>query len=150
MKNLTIKYEIEFINYFNNKKYCQFSDKWKKHLRRLFPEIKDDSMVYCSKHENRFAKGDIDLRIRGNKKIISLKNGKNACVHRERFTWFYTALKDLGISNSTLNILTLYHFGESKVFGFQDKPLTKEEIVERYSPQILKANMELNTKKFWI
>ena len=144
MTNQALKYEFAFIHYFNNRKYSEFSEKWKKHLKRMFPEIQEDTIVYCSKHENYFAKGDIDLRIKGNKKIISLKNGKNACMHRERFTWLYQTLKDIGISKEALNIITLYQFGECQAYGHLDKPLTKEEIVSKYGSLILKTNKELN------
>lgn len=144
MKNKSLRYEFDFIRYLNNKKFYELSPKWRKHLKRMFPEIKKDSVVYCSKHENYFAKGDIDIRIKGNKKIVSLKNGKNACMHRERFTWLYHALKDFGISNNTLSVLTLYQFGECRAFGHFDKPLTKDEIVAKYGDLILQANKELN------
>lgn len=144
MRNDSLRYEFEFIHYLNNKMFFQLSKKWREHLKRMFPDIKNDSVIYCSKHENYFAKGDIDIRIKGSKKIISLKNGKNPCMHRERFTWLYHAFKDLGISNETLNILTLYQFGECRAFGHIDKPLTKEEIIALYGDLILKANKELN------
>lgn len=146
MKNKSLRYEFEFIHYLNNKKFSQLSKKWKKHLKRMFPDIKEDTTIYCSKHENYFAKGDIDIRIKGEKKIISLKNGKNACMHRERFTWLYHSFKDMGVSNETLNVLTLYQFGECRSFGHIEKPLTKEEIVAKYSNLLLKANKELNNE----
>lgn len=147
MNNKNLQYEFEFIHYFEGKKFNELSEKWQKHLKRLFPQIQGDTVIHCSKHENYFAKGDIDLRIKGDKKIISLKNGRNACMHKERFTWLYQSLKDLGISRDTLNTLTFYHFGESKVYGYRDSPLSKEEIVEKYSSQIMKANKELNQEK---
>ena len=74
MQNETLRYEFEFINYLNQKTYGELSDKWKKHLKRMFPNIKEDTVVYCSKHENYFAKGDIDIRIKGNRKIIRDKD----------------------------------------------------------------------------
>ena len=144
MQNDSLKYEYEFIHYFNDKVYSEFPDKWKKHLKRMFPEIQDDTVVHCSKHENYYAKGDIDIRIKGNKKIISLKNGKNACMHRERFSWFYETLKDLGVSRETLNVLTLYQFGECRAYGHYDKPLSKDEIAEQYGQMLHQANKELN------
>lgn len=144
MQNQSLKYEFEFIHYLNNKAFNELSEKWKKHIKRMFPDVKDDTMIYCSKHENYFAKGDIDIRIKGSKKIVSLKNGRNACMHRERFKWIYKTLKDAGVSFNTLNVITLYQFGESKIFGHQDQPLTKEEIVDKYGHLIQKANEELN------
>lgn len=147
MQNETLRYEYQFIHFFENKKFKEFSPKWQKHLKRIFPTIEEDTVVHCSKHENYFAKGDIDLRIKNHKVIISLKNGRNPCMHKERFKWFYKTLKDMGVSYQTLNVLTLYQFGESRVFGHQDKPLTKEEIAAQYSDQILKANKELNNEK---
>lgn len=146
MKYDSLKYEFEFIHYFNNKQFKELSDKWKKHLKRIFPDIKEDTTIYCSKHENYYAKGDIDIRIKGGKMIISLKNGKNACMHKERFTWLYHSLKELGISRSTLSILTLYQFGECQAFGHIEKPLSKEEIVAKYSDMLYKANKELNSE----
>lgn len=148
MKNKSLNHEFEMIRYLNNKKYSDFPEKWQKHLLRIFPNIKSDTVVHCSKHENYFAKGDIDVRIKGSKKIISLKNGKNPTMHRERFTWLYHTLKDMGVSADTLNMITMYQFGECYTFGHFKKPLTKEEIVERFGDQILKANKELNDEKF--
>ena len=142
MKNNSLRYEYDFINYLDNKKLSDLSEKWQKHLRRMFPQIKNDTVIHCSKHENYFAKGDIDIRIKGDKKIVSLKNGRNACMHRERFTWLYHDLKDMGVSQETLNIITLFQFGECKSFGHLDKPLSREEIVEKYSPEIYEANKE--------
>ena len=75
--NQSLQYEYEFIHYFEGKTYSQLSEKWRKHLKRIFPDIEQETVIHCSKHENYFAKGDIDLRIKGSKVIISLKNGKN-------------------------------------------------------------------------
>ena len=144
MPNKSLEHEFEFIHYLNNKKYSELSDKWKNHIKRMFPEVIADSVIHCNKHENYFAKGDIDIRIKNNRKIISLKCGSNACMHRERFRTFYHYLKDLGVSDFTLSVLTLYQFGECKTFGHIDKPLSKNEIVEQYSELIFKANQELN------
>lgn len=145
--NNSLDYEFEFIHYFEGKTYGQLSEKWKKHLKRIFPNIEHDTIIHCSKHENYMAKGDVDLRIKGAKVIISLKNGKNACMHRERFTWLYKDFKNLGLSRNTLNVITLYHFGECKAFGHLDKPLTKEEIVSQYGSLIYEANKELNKEE---
>lgn len=147
MTNKILENEFNFIHYFNNKKFNQLSEKWKKHLKRIFPSINNDSVIYCSKHENYSAKGDIDLRIKGDKKIISLKNGKNPTMHKERFTWLYHDLKNLGLSSQTLNVLTLYQFGECKSYGHIEKPLSREEIILKYSPLIKKANEELNREE---
>ena len=98
MENIKLKYEFEFIHYFENNRFSDFSKKWQKHLKRMFPNISDDTVVHCSKHENYFAKGDIDIRIKGSKKIISLKNGKIPCMHKESFSSLYKDLKELGLS----------------------------------------------------
>lgn len=147
MTNDSLNREFAFIHYFENKKYSEFPEKWKKHLRRIFPEIKDDTVVHCSKHENYYAKGDVDLRADGQRVIISLKSGKNPCMHKEPFKTFYQDLKDMGVSFQTLNLITLYQFGECKIYGHEDKPLTKDEIVAQYGHLILKANKELNKPK---
>jgi len=147
MRNHTLDREFAFIHFFENKKYCEFQEKWKKHLKRIFPEIQNDTVVHCTKHENYFAKGDVDLRINDHRVIISLKSGKNPCMHKERFSWFYQTLKEMGVSFPTLNAITLYQFGESKIFGHQDKPLTKDEITAQYGNLILKANKELSNPK---
>lgn len=147
MANNTLRYEFDFIHYLDGKKFSELSDKWKKHLKRMFPGINDDTVIHCSKHENYFAKGDIDIRIKGFKKIISLKNGKNACMHRERATWFFDFLKSLGVSYKTIRFVNFYHFGANNFYGHKDKPLTKEEIAAQFSDEILKANKELNQEK---
>lgn len=147
MKNTTLRYEFDFIHYFNNKTFRELSTKWRKHLQRIFPTITEDTVINCYKHENYFAKGDVDLHIKGQKKIISLKNGRNTCMHRERFASFYHFLKDLGVSDFTLSVLTLYQFGACRTFGHEDKPLTREEIGEKYGPLLKKANKELNSER---
>ncbi|MCQ2087320.1 MAG: hypothetical protein MJZ37_04525 [Bacilli bacterium] len=147
MENKSIRYEFDFIHYLNNKKVSELTEKWQKHLRHIFPGISDDTTVFCAKHENYFAKGDIDIRIKGSKKIVSLKNGKNPTMHREKFSRIYQFLKELGISRKTLNMITLYQFGDCYAYGHFDKPLNKEEIVEQYGDKILEANKELCDEK---
>lgn len=147
MLNKSLRHEFEFIHYLNNKKFSELSNKWRKHIKRIFPDVNEESIVHCCKHENYFAKGDIDIRIKSIKKIISLKSGSNACMHRERFRVLYHYLKDLGVSDFALSVLTLYQFGECRTFGHTEKPLTKEEIVNQYSELLLKANRELNNEK---
>ena len=43
MTNKSIRYEFDFIHYLNNKKLSELSEKWQKHLKRMFPEIKEDT-----------------------------------------------------------------------------------------------------------
>lgn len=136
--------EKEFAQYFNNRAYGDLSEKWKKHLGRAFPGIKDNVRLISYKYGDPVAKGDIIILRNGYRCLLSIKTGKNPSVHMERFCYFQKFLEKCGISSRTISIIRFYHYGVSKKLGNSDHPLTKKEIVDRYGDYIYQANEEIN------
>jgi len=144
MYNKGILFEEHFASFFNNRQYDQIFTKWKRHLKRMFPSIKNSDTVYCRRYQDAFTKPDLILEACGERKLLSLKSGKNPSVHQEYFKSFFEFLTSIGVSWETRATLSLYHFGTSRRLGITGTPLTKAEIVERFSDKIVKANEELN------
>lgn len=89
------KNEFEFIDYLNNKKYCQINPLMQDMLKSLYPNIQNHDIIKAYKY-GRFAKADIVIEVNGILKGISLKCGIKNSVHVEPIEKF---IKYLQIKN---------------------------------------------------
>ena len=136
--------EVEVIDHLNNKKFATLDEKWQKHIKVMFPFIKDDDVVYAKKFPDHKSKPDAIIRVRNTVEYLSIKSGRNPSVHQEDYYVFQNFLKSLRIPKSVLRTIYFYHFGETKTCSNNGKPFTKEELEEKYGEYFLRASKHLD------
>lgn len=142
-----LKNEVDIIDYLNKKNVSNLNEKWKKHIIRMFPYAKDDSFIIAKHYPDNSAKPDIIIDVDGEEKYVSIKTGKCPSMHQESYFSFERFLKRNGVSIRTLQIIKFYHYGDSKKLGNFDRPLSGEELRQKYSNYFLEASMELDKNK---
>lgn len=145
--NIGEKNEYDIIYLLNNKKYASLSEKWKNHLKIIFPFIEEDDIIYAYKSRDKLCKTDIIIKCRHTTANISIKTGHNPSMHQEFYFSFFSFLKSLNIPISIIKIISFYHFGMSNKVSNNGKPYSKDEILEKYSKEIQIANEYLQKKE---
>ena len=139
--------EDEIISHLNLKKYVDLDEKWQKHIKEMFPFVKDDDCIRARKFKDHKSKPDAVIKVRNTVQYLSIKSGRNPSVHQEDFFVFQNYLKSLGVPRNVLKTIYFYHFGETKVCNNNGKPFTKEELEEKYGQYFLKASQYLDDPK---
>lgn len=106
--------ELQIMNYLNEKHICDLNPKWKKHVLRMFPEAKDDDVIFARHYPDASAKPDLIFEINRREVFVSVKTGKRPSMHQESFFSFQRFLKRKHISHRTLRIIRFFHYGDSK------------------------------------
>lgn len=136
--------EKEIINHLNCMLYKELDDKWKEHIKQMFPFVKDDDVIYARPFPDHQAKPDVIIKVRNTCQYLSVKSGRNPSVHQENFFSFQKFLSKLGVPKAVLRIIYFYHFGKTKKLSNNGEPFTKEELDEKYGEYFLKASQILD------
>lgn len=136
--------EDKIIDYLNKKTFSLLNQKWKGIIFKIFPNIKDDDLIIAKHFPDKSAKPDMILYVGDEEKYISIKTGKCPSMHQESYYSFKRFLKNLRVSNRTLQIIRFFHFGDSKKLHTGNNPLNSKELKERYSNYFLEASKELD------
>lgn len=139
--------EKNIINYLNLKKFGEINDKWQKHIRKMFPNVSDNEIIYARHYPDNCSKPDIIVEVGGVEKFISIKTGNFPAVHQESYFGFRRFLERLDVSHRTLEIIRFFHYGDSKKIGTGNNPLSWEELKKRFSNYFLEASTELDKEK---
>lgn len=139
--------EQKIISYLNNKKICDLNSKWKKHILKMFPFAKENDLITAKHFPDSMAKPDIVITVRHTNKFLSVKTGKIPSLHQESFYSFVRFLQKLGVSQRTINIIRFFHFGDSRKLNTDGKPMTLNEMKEKYYDFFLDASKELDNEK---
>lgn len=139
--------ESKIIEYLNNRKISELNEKWKEHIKKMFPDITETDVIYAKHYPDNCSKPDLIVGVNGEEKFISVKTGKCPSVHQESYFAFRRFLERLHVSYRTLEIIRFFHFGDSKKLGTGDHPLTGDELRERFSPYFLEASKELDNER---
>lgn len=136
--------ETELIQYLHLKKYCELSDMWKKHIKKMFPRIKDSDVIKAAHFPDYSAKPDILILVNKTRRYVSVKTGRTPTMHHEKVETFLSFLRQLGVSENTIRTINFYHYGKSEKLSNNGVAFTKEEMEQQFSKYFLKASMELD------
>ena len=124
-----------------NRHYFKDLDgKWKRHMKRMYKNIKPNDYIYASYYEYDDAKPDIVIEVNGQKKYLSIKSGHAPSVHSEPIKTFFDHLRSLDVPERIIKIIAFYHYGYSLKKGVTKKVLTRKEIIDKYSQYIKEVN----------
>lgn len=121
--------ETMILTSLNDHKFFELSDNWKRHIKRMFKDIKDNDKIICHYYEYKDAKPDLTIKVKNRTIMLSVKSGHNPSVHLEPIYSFYDFLRNNGVPEAIIRKIAFYHTGH---FIKLDKYYTREEIVEKY------------------
>lgn len=125
----------------DNHYFKDLSDKWKRHMRQMFPHIQDNDKIIAMTYPLRDAKPDLLIMVNYKKVYLSIKSGHSPQVHHEPIYTFYPFLEKLGVSKRILAIMKFYHYGASYMVGKKDNIIySRDEILEKYPKLIEEVN----------
>ena len=141
--NIGFMNEYNIMNKLHNKRFNELDDFWKKHILTMFENVNEEDLIRCRLVGGN-CKTNFEIIINDKKKNISVKYGDNVSIHSEHIDSFLEFLKIIGISDSTLNTIRLYHYGDGTLKGTGDIRKNAKELQEIYKDEIKKTNIELN------
>lgn len=139
-----LKNESDIINCLNGKKFSELNEKWKNHIRKMFPFIEDRDLVQCRHYEDLNGKPDIVITVRHTNIYVSIKTGKICSMHTEPFGTFKEFLEKKGVSKRCLKILELFQYGKTDKLSNNGKPFTPQELQEKFKDYFIEASKELD------
>lgn len=141
--------EKHIVNYLNNHNFSNLNKNMQEFLRFLFNrQISSHELILSDltqKIEGKNPKPDIWIKIGNEVKFVSVKEGSGNSVHQEPFKDFCKFLKDINVSEETVNHLKLYHYGDDTLDGNGETRLSTSDIKTKYQSKILSVNTELNS-----
>ena len=135
--------EDEMVINLNNHLVKDINSNLKDMLEKLFGALGENENIECEIVRD-FAKPDIVITYKGEKRYVSIKTGSANSVHSEFVEYFVEYLKKNGISQETLNTILLFQYGDGTLDGTGEKRMIYNEIMTKYANEIRKANEELN------
>lgn len=138
------KNEYDIINYLNGKTYKGLNKKWREHLKTMFPFIIHNDVIVCRHYEEEKGKPDIIITVRHTNMYVSIKSGKKCSMHEEPFGTFADFLRNKGVSERTIKIMSFFQFGETEKLNNHGKPFTPFELKEKFEHYFNEASRELD------
>ena len=120
--------------------YKDLSDKWKRHMNRMFKDIQPDDYITVDYYPYKDAKPDLEIKVRNKTIHLSVKSGHSPTVHHERTYSFFQFLKDLDVPKRILRIMYFYHYGYSCKNPGNSHIFSREEILEKYPEYVKEVN----------
>ena len=125
----------------HNHYYKDLSVKWKRHIKRMFKDIKDNDFIKAHYYPLKDAKPDLVIWVNNSKKtLLSIKSGHSPSVHFESINSFYEFLRELNVPEDIIEIIYFYHYGFKRSGGDRNHPLSRDELITQYSGDIKKVN----------
>lgn len=142
-QNYGLQFETDFINYLNNKKFCQLSENFSKICKVIFTSISENDLIFAE-HCDLSAKPDVKITVNGETHFISLKTNTAKHVHSEELEKFISKLILNNISKSTIDTIKKFHYGDGTLNGTGSIRMTYDELFPTMISEIKTANEELN------
>lgn len=142
--NYGFKNENDIINYLNEKRFNELNEKWKNHVKKMFPFVIDNDLISCFHYEDQNGKPDIVITIRHTNVYVSIKCGRNCSMHQEPFETFRAFLEKKGVSQRTLRILELFQYGKTDKLSNEGKPFSPKELEQKFKDYFIEASKELD------
>ena len=132
--------EIDILSALTGKKHCDLEDNWKRHIKKMFPEVKSNDVVHAYFYHDGHAKPDLVVTVNDRSIRLSIKSGKNPSCHLENYSDFASFLTSIGVSDRILKIIYFYQFGRTEKLSNNGEPFTREELQTKYERYIKEAN----------
>lgn len=132
--------EIMILTGLDSHLYKDLTPKWKRHMKRMFKDIKDDDYITATYYDFKDAKPDIVIKVNNRRVFVSIKSGRAPSVHYEPVATFIKFLKEMEVPKRIIKIILFYHYGFSLKKGVTDYVLSRNEIIEKYSKYIYEVN----------
>jgi len=139
--------ETMILNTLDKHYFRDLSDKWKRHLKKMFNGISDGDYIHCMHYAWPDAKPDLVIMVGGHKVFLSVKSGRNPTMHEEPTRTFYKFLETYDIPPRIINIIKFYHYGYTKVKDHYTRVFTRDEIIEKYGKYIKEVNEYFENNK---
>ncbi|MCR4879903.1 MAG: hypothetical protein K5906_02985 [Bacilli bacterium] len=141
--------EEEMALLFNDKKFLELSNNSKHIIRTMFGHVEDNDVIKCSRLDNAM-KPDLSFTINNVTHYLSMKTGSNGIVHQEKLDFFCDHLKEIGISDRTIETIRLYHYGDKTTDGTGEERFSFRRVVFALDARIQEANKELNQNRDFV
>ncbi|MCQ2087702.1 MAG: hypothetical protein MJZ37_06520 [Bacilli bacterium] len=139
-----LKNEKDIIDYLNEKRFKDLNEKWKNHIKHMFPFVIEKDLIHCSHYEDQNGKPDIVITVRHTNMYVSIKTGKKCSMHQEPIETFLAFLKKKGVSDRTLKIIKFYQYGETEKLNNNGRPFTPKELEEKFKDYFTEASKDLD------
>ena len=124
----------------DNHQYKDLDIHWKKHIKRMFKDIRDEDIVQVNYYEHKDAKPDLEIIVNNKRVLLSIKSGHAPSMHDEPVKTFYDFLRHLGVKERIIKIISFYHYGYSLKPGVTSHVLSRIEIIKKYPSLIKEVN----------
>ena len=149
ISNQGILVETKIASELNGRKISELNTNFKQMMIYLYGVVRNSEEVICDKVIGKL-KPDIYVEYMGERKYISIKTGNATVIHTENIKTFCIFLRELGISNRTLQTILLHHYGDGTLDGSGEFRYSSMEIKGKLSQRIKEANEELNQSKEFV
>lgn len=133
--------EYEISDALNGKRVNQLPKHLSKWLIKL--GFGEEELLYVKKLNNE-QKADICIKSAKMTQYISIKSGSSNSFHSEPIDIFIPFLRSLGISETTLKTIVLYHYGDNTFDGTGPTRFTSAELRRVYPDKFKRASEELS------
>ena len=132
--------ETAILNSLDKHYFKDLSSNWKRHIKRMFKNIEENDFISARYHKDKQAKPDIEIMVNKRKVYLSIKSGNHPVMHNEPIKTFFDFLRSYDVPERIIKIIAFYHYGYSLKKGVTRTPLTREELIEKYSEYIQEVN----------
>ena len=132
--------EIDILSALTGKKFKDLEENWQKHVRKMFPSIKDEDVIHAFFYQDGYAKPDIVVSVNEKSKLLSVKSGKNPSCHLESFEEFSMFLANLGVPQRIIKIIHFYQFGRSNKLSNHGEAFSRAQLQSDFAPYIKEVN----------
>lgn len=139
-----IKNENAIIEHLNERKYSEIDEKWKSHIKTMFPFVEENDTILARHYEDEKGKPDIVITVRHTNMYVSVKTGKKCSMHEEPFSTFAGFLRKHSVSEKTIKTIKFFHYGESEKANKDGKPFSPRELKEKFGQYFIEASKELD------
>ena len=150
MPNFGTQKEDQMVLELNNKHVFELTNNLQYLVNYLYPHIDRNAFVNCQLVNDDMMKSDFIITVNNESKAISMKSGKAVVVHNEIFANFIDFLKEEGISDRTIETISLFQYGDGTTDGTGTQRLSFMEVMSKLGNRISEANDELNWSRDFI
>ena len=138
--------EDEIIYFLNNKKPCELNPNLLQMIRDLYGIVDPNLPIKCE-YAIDLTKPDFVITYMDHKQYVSMKTGASTVVHKEQLSTFIKYLKEIGVSDKTIETILLYQYGDGTTDGTGKERMATDKLKYVLSDRIKEANKELNVSK---
>ena len=100
--------ETSILNSLNNHYFKDLSSNWKRHIKRMFKDVKENDYIIANYHKDKMAKPDLDIIVNNRKVYLSIKSGSHPAMHNEPLKTFFDFLRSFCSCSCSWLIFSLF------------------------------------------